>query len=375
MKTRRGDRPLSISTAGFTLVELMIALALGSLLTLALMGFFVYGNRSYQQDDRIAKLQDELRFGMTQITRDLEMAGFWDSILEPDVKITLDASLTLAGDCGPAVTGQTPGTPAATWIYGNRSSIAYLDDATPAEVEAAFPCITAAEFPAISTSTQIGNPDVVAIKRLASELSYEVLDGDTDLLGDGNPATPAGMPQNQIFLQSTGDAGILFRLGSVVPTDADGELTNTPYKYWRYRPTIYFIRNYTQAPGDGIPSLCRKVLALSAGTPSMTAPESTECLATGIEDLQLEYGIDTDSDAAPNYYVSAPALSEMTQLAAVRITLLARSEQEDRFFEDRPAKTFTLSTDKEATPVDGFNRRMLSTTVLLRNPAAQGMLQ
>lgn len=346
----------------------MIALVLGSLLTLALMGFFVYGNRSYRQDDTVSKLQEELRFGMSQITRDLEMAGFWSSVLDP-AQITLDANLTLAGDCG------VPTLPAATWVYDLvQGPITQANDATPAEANAVFPCISAAEFQIPTAGATVGNPDVVAIKRLASEVSYSVNEVGPDLLADGDAATPTAMRLNQVYVLSNGFAGIMFRNTDAVPAGAPV----FPYEYWRYRPVVYFIRNYTDTPGDGVPSLCRKLLVVVAGTPTMTDVSSTECIATGIEDLQVEYGIDTDADAAPNYYVSDPDANQLSQLAAARITLLARSEQPDPHYET--PKTYRLSADKQVAPgatPDGrrYYRRVLSTTVLMRNPAALGMLR
>lgn len=361
----RPTNPAAPRSRGFTLVELMIALLLGSLLTIALIGFFVYGNRSYRQDDQVSKLQDELRFAMSQITRDLEMAGFWASILDPS-NISLDANLTLDGDCGPAVVGPMPGTPAATWVYGDRQPIAYADNATPAQANAAFPCIGIDEFPLATAAGRIGNPDVVAVKRVASELSYAVDAGDIDLLGDGDAATPEDMTPSLVYLQSNGFTGILFRLNNAPPAASP----LAPYEYWRYRPTVYYIRNYTDNPGDGVPSLCRKVIAVAGATPSLTDAASTECLATGVEDLQVEYGIDTDADAAPNYYSSTPNAGELTQLAAARVTLLARSEQRDPHYTN--PKTYTLNPGKVVTPADSYYRRTLSTTVLLRNPAALG---
>jgi type IV pilus assembly protein PilW len=112
------------------------------------------------------------------------------------------------------------------------------------------------------------------------------------------------------------------------------------------------------------------VLGLAGATPSLTDDSSTECLATGVEDLQIEYGIDTDADAAPNYYTSTPDAAELTQLAAARVSLLARAEQQDPYYTN--PKTYTLNAGKVVTPGDSFYRRLLSTTVLLRNPAALG---
>ena len=60
---------------------------------------------------------------------------------------------------------------------------------------------------------------------------------------------------------------------------------------WQYAPVILFIRNYSVTRGDGIPTLCRRGLARTSNRMSPTI-----CLIEGIENLQLEYGIDEDGD-------------------------------------------------------------------------------
>ena len=45
----------------------------------------------------------------------------------------------------------------------------------------------------------------------------------------------------------------------------------------------------------------------------------------GVEDLQFEFGIDTDADGVPNQYKSAPTGAEMKHAVMAKIHILLRS--------------------------------------------------
>lgn len=74
--------------------------------------------------------------------------------------------------------------------------------------------------------------------------------------------------------------------------------------------TVYSI----QTGATGSPSLFKSV---NGGT----AIEMVE----GIEDLQVLFGEDTDSDFVPNYYVSAADITDMAQTTSIRFTVIART--------------------------------------------------
>ena len=91
----------------------------------------------------------------------------------------------------------------------------------------------------------------------------------------------------------------------------------------------------------------------------------TECLATGIENLQVEYGIDTSGDGNANLYLPSPTLVQMQTVVAARIFLLARTIQKD--FRYQNDKTYIVSNAGPFAPGDNFHRRVLSTTVAIQN--------
>lgn len=60
---------------GLSLIELMIAMALGLLVSLGIVAVFTSTSNSRQAQEQLARLQEEGRFAITQISNDLAMAG------------------------------------------------------------------------------------------------------------------------------------------------------------------------------------------------------------------------------------------------------------------------------------------------------------
>ncbi len=312
---------------GMTLVELMIAMGLSLVLSAAVMTVFANNRHSFKQDENIQRMQDDARHALREITFDISMAGHYADLLIPGA-ITNDNSLALTTDCGPVG--------AAEWMYQTVQpgtsqflSVLALDNASPAQAAANFSCINGGEFR--------DGTDIVAVKRVAG--------------------IRAGAPVNgQVYLRTNGTVGLLYKepIGG-----APAIAVPAPNSDWEYRPSIYFIRNYENTPGDDVPTLCKKVLRNPG--PGMI----TECIAAGIEDMQVEYGIDITGDGFTNLYLPSPTLLQMQSVVTARVTLLARSVNSDTAYENK--KTYTLSNSDPYTPQDNFHRQTVSTTVGIQN--------
>jgi type IV pilus assembly protein PilW len=319
---------------GLTLVELMIAMALSILLAGAIAMTFANNSKSFSRDENIQRMQDDSRHAMRELSFEISMAGHFASLLDPRL-ISGDTDLAVTTDCGPVA--------ATNWIYevfdvgtSKTTSLTALDNASAAAANAAFSCIAASEFQA--------GTDVIAIKRVAG-------------------AESAANTSGSVYLRTNGSLGVLI---SEPVTTAGAALVSGTIENWEYRPSIYYIRNFGGTPNDGIPTLCRKVLDDAA--PSM----STECLARGIEDMQIEYGLDTSLDGDPNVFVSSPTQLQMQTVVATKIFLLARSVDND--FGYTNDKTYNLSNTAAYTPADTFHRRVMSLTVGIKNTRAMIVL-
>ena len=320
--------------AGFSVVELMIAMLLSMALAGAIISVFVNNSYSFKQDESIGRMQDDARHALREIAFDLSMAGHYADLHVPST-LSYDGDLTIGTDCGP--TGEV------NWMYratetgtGNNLSVMALDNATNSAVAAAHSCF-------ISGELQDGT-DVVSIKRVAG-------------------AEAGTLSANAAYLRTNGTVGVMF--SGTAPT-APPVVVAAPRADWAFRPSIYYIRQFANTPGDGIPTLCRKVLR--AAGPSMR----TECLATGIENLQIEYGIDTTENGRPNVYMTNPTLAQMQDVVAARIFLIGRTIDVDTRYTN--TKTYSISNAPAFTPNDGFHRRVFSTSVSIQNIRTLNMM-
>jgi len=153
---------------------------------------------------------------------------------------------------------------------------------------------------------------------------------------------------------------------------------------YQYRTNIYFVANNDNA-GDGIPTLKRLELGLNGNTFSIVP------LVEGIENLQIEYGIDTSVpttgtpavyNANPDTYstatytacVASPT-SCWRNVVAAKINILARNTSTTQGYVDNKAYTLGLNADGTANTVGPFNdaykRHAYESVVVLNNPAGR----
>jgi hypothetical protein len=313
----------------------MISMTLGLGMAAAFVTIFVNNRHSFNQDETILAMQDDARHAIRELTNDMAMAGLWADLVVPS-SVTLDTSLDIGTDCGPAATpnwtyrAMVPGT-------GRAESLTIVDNVTVATANASYSCLGGEVLP---------GTDVIAIKRVAGARTAGALTADT------------------VYLRTNGTIGLLFK----EPADAPPAINvPAPFTSWEYRPSIYYIRNFAVTAGDGIPTLCRKVLDFSA-PPSMV----TECLAQGVENLQVEWGIDDDGDGNPNAYIADPDDDELRSVVSAKIFLLVRSADDDIRYTNE--KVFSLSNAPDFQPNDNFYRRAFSIVVGLRNLKALRIL-
>ena len=189
---------------------------------------------------------------------------------------------------------------------------------------------------------------------------------DSPSVADGNIAIAPVDESLYLRVQGFGADASLVKGASLSNAD---KTAGSQVDAWHYQPQLIYIRNYSLAAGDGIPALCRKTLTTSAAT---LALDSSECLVEGIENLQIEFGLDNSVpiDFVPDYYEKAPTAAELERAVTARIYLLARSLAPMPGYSND--KSYNLGAITIAALDDGYYRRVLQTTVMLRNSEAFG---
>ena len=299
-------------------MELMIAVVIMSIISLAVTTMYINTSQNYGKDERIARMQENGRFALNMMAHDIVMADFWGEVLDPG-GITFGGFNTDTTQCNASILDMEE----ALLYYKNGAATLMFDPSA----------CTVLTTP--STTFSAGT-SAFHIKRVANE-----------------PAS--ALEKDVVYVRTDGNTHKLYAKETPV--------TEAGFEDWAYQPKLYYIRD----DADGVPSLCRAVV--SEGTTVGFQPViDGECIAEGIEQLHIEFGLDTDSDLVPNQYKSDITIAEAETAVAIRIYLLARTADADTTYTND--KTYTLGDLAIPAANDNFYRRVYTTTVVLRNPKA-----
>ncbi len=274
----RGSTPCR----GLSLVELLVAIAIGVALSFGAMNLLLHSKRSYLEAEELARLQENGRSALRYLSYELTMAGY--------------LATRLPGTPVPTVES---GTGCFDYLMQTDTPLEQLDDVTAAgEPGGGGPGLPA---DCLLPGRHVAGTDLLLTRR--------TLSAPTAAGGESFAAVDA----DAIYLQAAAgyQAARLQRGGGGI--SPLGEL-------WEYAPQVLFLRNYSVTSGDGVPALCRKRLGRSS---NRMAP--TECLVEGIENLQLEFGIDENGDRQPDRFEPAPDPARLRAAVAARVYLLVRS--------------------------------------------------
>jgi len=328
---------------GLGMVELIIAMTIGLLISASVLTVYVSASRNFAMDERYARMQENARYSLRVLSEDLMMADFWGQLLSTDI-IATNLAVTSA-DCGESLA-----------LFNADNAFLYNNNHDGSASAHFTPCST------ISAARQ-GNSDVVVIKRVegAPTASTFVDAADSDGDGDTSETLSTGssaLQSGTVYLRTNGTAG------SLINDASSSNMPATGWSDWRYIPRAYFVRNWFNAAGDGVPALCRLDI-------DDTDLDSLSCLAEGVEDLHLEFGLDTDTDGDANRYTAMPSPAEMETVISVRVHLLVRSTDTVPFYTN--TKSYLLGGEVVAAANDGFLRNVFTTTVALRNSASRNL--
>jgi len=328
----RADRRQS----GLSLIELMISLALAALFLMGIVVLFQQSKSSALQDEQIARMQENGRYALRVLSRELAMMNYFGGMIDIDTGEPLQFESKLDNEDGCN----------ANWLLEIDTPLEFSDkdDDTDNVDEPDYTCID-------EDDDVVDGTDVVAIKRVGD---YAAREYDAD--GDATGALTA----DTAYFYTNGAIGALYTADGANDVCDECTTVNVPEfssNIRQYEPQIFYIRPNSSGD-DGIPSLVRETL--------VGDDMQAQVLVEGVEDLQIEWGVDgNDLDLAPDYYTGDPDGAELGNAVSARIFLLVRSI--DRVTGYVNDKSYNLGSKAVAAKNDAFYRRVYSTTVQLRN--------
>ncbi len=322
-------------SAGFTLIELMIAVTLGLIILAALTTFFVRTSYNRTEMERNSRQIENGRYAINALRDDMMLAGFFADITQSAaVWQTPTACQTTTAGMGWLSNALSPQMPVPVSIY-------------PLGVGR----------PAACTPNYLAGTDVIVIRRFNSEtvavasavgsIPYVQI---SECASDVAPATP--------FVFNTG-AG-----GGFTARQRD---CSTVANLYRYREQVYYIRDYSVTVGDGIPTLVRMELDDSGGALVMNPVPLVE----GIENLRMDLGVDNDGDGAPDAWRRCDAAlpctaTDFSNVMAAKVYLISRNLEASPDYTDD--KTYDLGSSGTVTAAgDHYKRHTYSAVISLPN--------
>lgn len=113
------------SDQGFTLTELLVAIAISGVVLAAVTKLFISSNQFYTVQSQVANVQQDIRAAMSVMARDIRMAGYDDPEFDDDSGIAIATEDTLEFSYDNAT--------------GNRTRYGYQFDAAEKRLEYYFP--------------------------------------------------------------------------------------------------------------------------------------------------------------------------------------------------------------------------------------------
>jgi type IV pilus assembly protein PilW len=330
-------RPLS-RPRGFSLIEMLVALTLGLLLLLGLTLYFVGSSRNYSENERVSRQLENGRYAMHVLSEDIRHAGFYGAT----GWLGTPSAGALPDPCSTALETIVAALPVALhgvdFVPGTSDPSGSVPGCVP---------------------DHLAGTDILVIRRARTTTipaGSAVSGGYYTQTSSCSTETPAWKLATTAFTLTLADC-----------------VTAAPLR--QFYTFIYYVSPCARGTGTGgacsnsdppLPTLKRVELGPSGF--------SVTPLVEGIENLQLEFGLDTDAtpDGGPNDFTASPAATgtAWASVVAVRVHLLARNVDATPSHTD--TKTYRLGTNadgsaNDVTPGGGYKRHAFTGLVRVVN--------
>ncbi|MCP2500837.1 MAG: PilW family protein [Deltaproteobacteria bacterium] len=292
-------------TAGFSLIEVLAAIAILGIAMTAVFSTFLFQQKSYTTQVRVAEMQQNLRDAMEMVSRDIRMCTYG---IPFNVNI-VDNEIT-SRFLKPVNSASAP----------DEITVLYRYDG-----DAAYPSDNVNLAAGATTVTLASTDGIVAGDRI---LVYNATNADL----------------RKVTAVTASPATLTFQGGLVTDYSAGGTLA-------RVRYSRYFVDRTTD------PAHPTLMLDRRNGQPPQP-------LADDIEDLQLQYSMDTNGDGTIEV-VDNNAVGNASFVRQLRVHLLARSRITEKGWVDTGDRNMADHTPGAAS--DGYHRRRTVMVVDVRN--------
>ena len=351
---------------GITLVEWMISITIGLVLLAGLTALIAQQSSTQAELEKSSRQIENGRYAMQLLNEDIQMAGYYGEFSK--VSTTTPASLD----------------PCST-------NVTVIEDLMAFPVQGYdFPSSTTVRPSCIAAANHVPGTDILVVRRVEP----------ATLTVAQAASAPA---RGQVYLQSgLTPSGLEFskKLGTGV--DAGGTAVFTLFNkdgatlasLRKFLVHIYFVSpcsvmsngstcSSSDDGGKPVPTLKMLELSAAGNTTTMT----TTALVEGIENMQIDYGIDASgatADGSPDgqFVATTAAVADWANLVALRVHLLARNHESSAGYVDPKTysmgynsaaalQTVTPSTDSYGTNVRPYKRRLFSQLIRVVNPSSR----
>jgi type IV pilus assembly protein PilW len=335
--------------SGYTIIELMIAITISLIILASLVSIFANNSRTRAEIERANQQTENGRYALQLITDDLHNAGYLAEF-NPTPLPTPGAK---PDPCDTSVAGLNGALPLAVQGYDNGAGA----PGCLVDVRAGTDILVVRH----ASTCAVGSAGCDINVLNAAYFQTSGCNSPTEL-ASGNPAT--------YYVLDTNAASFTLHKKDCV----------TLANQYQYRTNIYFVANNDNA-GDGIPTLKRAELGLNSNSFSIVP------LVEGIENLQIEYGLDTTTTGTPAVYNANPdtyngcaatppiCVGYWRNVVAAKINVLARNTTTTQGYVDNKVYSLGLKADGTVNTVGPFNdaykRHTNESVVKLNNPAGR----
>lgn len=347
---------------GFSLIELMVAIGIGLFLSAVVGGVFINARSTFTYQDAMSRLQENARFAMESMTRDIRGAGF-------------TACGNLSGAAGTSLTNTVNGGTGSIWtnlstpVQGFESPVS----------QTLFPSATndsdAIVLLGVSSGCGSGGEMTVSSHVAASATIH--LGTQPHSCQPGTIMMVTDCSHTSVF-QMSGPTNNNNNAQTIVHNTGTGTPGNCMKEL---KGTCAGPSSYTYGPGSMVFTLSSNAYYVAPSATANSGNSLWTCslanqingnvacseLINGVDKMQVEYGVDTDGDAnlSVNGYVTATNVTDWTKVSSARISLLMATPPSAGNLSSK-AQTYSFN-GSTVTATDRQVRHPFSSVVTIRN--------